>query len=191
MSNELTGSTYLVTAPTHEPVTVAECREALGISDYSQDKLLKSLITAARIYCEHYLKRQFITATWEYRLDRFPPWEIELPLPPLQSITSVNYVDVGGVTQTIDPANYLVDIYTEAARLTPAYNSFWPTSTRYQNNAVVIRFVAGYGDAAEVPETIKTAIKKHVQMQFDGMACPEFLNAINNLLATEGWGCYV
>jgi hypothetical protein len=46
----------------------------------------------------------------------------------------------------------------EVARVTLAWNRFWPI-IRYSINAVVIRFAAGYGDAAEnVPQAIRHGI---------------------------------
>lgn len=87
-------------------------------------------------------------------LDRFPPWEISVPKPTLQSVTSITYVDTDGATQTLPPSAYLVDSKSEPGRITPAYGLVWPT-TRWQTGAVTIRFVAGYADSASVPACIK------------------------------------
>lgn len=94
-----------------------------------------------------------MTQTWDLVLDAFPAGEIRLPLPPLQSVTSVTYTDTDGASQTLDAGQYTVD--TANARIVPV--SSWP-STKAVPAAVVIRYVCGYGAAAAVPASIKAAI---------------------------------
>lgn len=76
---------------------------------------------------------------------------IRLPFPPLQSVTSVTYVDAAGVTQTIAPAAYTVDVSGGFAHVYPAYAEAWPIDLRAHPRGVAVRFVAGYG---ATPETI-------------------------------------
>lgn len=125
------------------------------------DPLLAALLTAARLNLEGrdgWLNRAFVTQTWELMLDRFPLGAIEVPLPPLQSVTSLKYLDTAGVEQTLATDKYRVDVASVPARITPAYAAIWP-STYAVMNAVTVRFVAGYGAAAAVPEGIKVGIK--------------------------------
>jgi uncharacterized phiE125 gp8 family phage protein len=183
-------SLTLVTAPTEEPVTIDEIKDELRGPTVEHDNLLRGMIVAARKYCETKLKRQFCTATWDYRIDYFPPWEIELPLPPLQSVTSITYLDTGGTSQTWSAGNYLVDIYNDPGRITPSFGNVWP-STRWQNNAVTIRFVSGYGTSIAVPEPIKQAIRTHVRCHYDPTCdMAPFMSAIDSMLSSEVWGCY-
>ena len=147
------------TAPTIEPITVAELKQQCRIDNDDADDLLLSYIVAARGVVESRLRRQLITATWRLNLDRFPSWCIDIPLPPLLSITSVQYLDSDGTTQTLASSEYTVDIRSEPGRLTPAYGKSWPT-TRDQVNAVTILYTAGYGDTrASVPQGIRQAIR--------------------------------
>lgn len=100
-----------------------------------------------------------MTATYTLKLDRFPFDDyIDLPKPPLVSVTSVSYVDLTGATQTFSASRYEVDTDGEPGRIYLKYGESWP-STRTQRNAVTIVFVAGYGDASDVPENIKHSIK--------------------------------
>ena len=117
----------------------------------TDDPLLGMLITAARIAAEMETRRALITQTIDLYLDAFSD---EIKLPPIQSVTSITYVDLAGDTQTISAADYIVDSKSEPCRITPAYSLSWP-STREQTNAVTVRFVAGYGAAADVPAGIK------------------------------------
>jgi uncharacterized phiE125 gp8 family phage protein len=112
------------------------------------DPLLNMLITAARQHAETYLKRKLITQTLDLHLDNFPCWTLRLPVP-LQTVTAITYFDSNGVEQTLAADQYLVDSTTEPARITPAFGLVWPV-TQYRNNAVKVRFVAGYGAASAV-----------------------------------------
>lgn len=152
----------LVTAPNAEPISLAEARQHLRVTSTAEDSLILSFVAAAREHAESYTRRRFITQTWDMLLDCFPWWCIEMPHAPLVSVTSIAYVDAAGATQTLDPTKYLVDTKTDPGRITPAYSEVWPI-TRWQMNAATIRFVCGYGDAAAVPQPIKTALRLLVQ----------------------------
>jgi uncharacterized phiE125 gp8 family phage protein len=147
--------------PTTEPVTLAEVKAQSRIDavDAEQDTLLGNYIEAVRQQVENETGRQLITATWVYRAWGFPgcPY-IELPKPPLLTISAVAYVDADGVTQTWAGSNYRADIYAQPGRLYLAYGASWP-SVRIQFDAVQITYTAGYGaNAANVPEPLRTAI---------------------------------
>jgi uncharacterized phiE125 gp8 family phage protein len=139
----------------------AEC----PATNTTADPELNALIKASRVQAEMFTRRAFVTQTWSLLLDGFPSFSTELirlPLPPLQSISSVNYVDVNGVTPTLWAAsNYIVDApegdYAQRGRITLAYGEVWPV-TRDIANAVTIEFIAGYGAAAAVPQGIKQAM---------------------------------
>lgn len=128
------------------------------------DPLLNMLIASARQHAETLLKRYLITQTIDLYLDFFDDWEIKLP--PLQSVSAITYVDTDGATQTLSAANYLVDAASTPARITPAYGEVWPT-TRYQNNAVKIRFIAGYGAASAVPQCIKNWMLMRIKTLYE------------------------
>lgn len=143
-----------------EPVTLEEARTHIrgytGIT--TEDDLLQSLITAARVYCETITNRVLLTQTWDMVLDAFPPGIMELPKPPLISVESVKHIDNNGTEQTLAPSAYKVDAVTDPGRIAPAYGTVWPV-TRSEPNAVTIRFIAGYGElAATVPMPIRQAM---------------------------------
>jgi uncharacterized phiE125 gp8 family phage protein len=115
------------------------------------------LIKVATEYAEQFQNRSYITQTLELRMDCFPQFLIELQRPPSISVTSIKYIDSNGDTQTLDASKYTTDFNSYVARITPAFNEIWPT-TRAIIDAVTIEYVAGYGDADDVPETIKQAL---------------------------------
>lgn len=129
----------------------------------TEDPILGQLRSAARERGEFATGRGFIEQTWDYKRDAFPCEDfIEIPRPPLLRVTSVNYVDENGTTQTLSIDDYavLAPSGPKAARGRVAlkYGKSWP-STRCQAEAVTVRFVAGYGDSgADVPGLLRQAM---------------------------------
>ncbi len=153
----------LVTAPVAEPLTLAEAKRQVRREDVTtDDTYLLDLISVVRQRAELETRRQVISATWDWKLDRFPCDATEaliVPLSPLQEVTAITYIDSDGDTQTWAEDQYLVDApagpKAARGRITPAYGVSWP-STQDRINAVTIRFVAGYGDTGvAVPPRLK------------------------------------
>ncbi|MGZ8927132.1 MAG: head-tail connector protein [Methylobacter sp.] len=151
------------TPPATEPITLAEMRSHLGITqaaDTSRDTIITGRIISARQWAEHYTRTAYITQTWTGYAVYFPYnlatiHRINLKAP-LLSVTSVKYLDETGVQQTLAPSLYLVDLVT--ACIVPAYNQSWPTVSE-QLNSVQVEYVSGYGAASAVPESIKDAVR--------------------------------
>lgn len=177
-------SLKLKTAPTDLPVSpdlvVAHSRlEPIGSPAMLPDTELVDLYIAAATSMldgkDGVLGRALMTQTWVYKLDAFPdiPFdtrydyvhradEIWLPLPPLQSVTHIKYVNEAGTLTTLDPSLYKVTAGEDPAVIVPAYENSWPV-TREQIEAVEIEFVAGYQSAAKVPAPIRQAILMAVE----------------------------
>ena len=146
-------------APAVEPVSVAEARAHLRVDSTAEDALIAGLISAAREWVEQSTRRSLITQTWRLRLEELDDDEcIELPRPPLQSVSSFVYVDSAGNSQTWASSNYLVSTDCEPGELSVVFGEVWPP-IREQEDAVTITYVAGYGaTGASVPAPLKTAI---------------------------------
>jgi uncharacterized phiE125 gp8 family phage protein len=151
----------LTTPPASEPVTLQEIKDHLRILGTDEDALITVMIEPARDYCEKYQNRAYITQTWELALDQFPSEDrIRIPLPPLQSVSSVKYYGTDDTEYTLPAADYQVDIYSQPGRVVLKYGKSWPSVTLRPANGVIITFIAGYGTTAdEVPERMKQAIK--------------------------------
>lgn len=153
----------LVTAADELPVTLAEAKAHLRVLNTADDTYISGLILAATAHLDGrsgVLGRSLVTQTWDLRCNAFPcgtRGRIELPLPPLQSVTSVKCLDGTGTEQTLDSAAYVVEPGHIFGRIRPAYGLTWP-ATLDDDGAVRIRFVAGYGAASDVPAAIKHAI---------------------------------
>src|SRR4051812_27723432 len=170
------GATYLKLAQLADNTTTTYtdniADSALGVqaptTNTTADPELVGWITAARQYGETFTHRAFITQTWDDKRCGFPCYgePIELPKAPLISVTSVSYVDANGDTQTWATSNYSVDApagsEARPGRIVPGYTVSYPT-IRAIENAVTVRFVAGYGAASAVPSLVKACLKEHVR----------------------------
>jgi len=173
------GSTYLLlatiadnTTTTYtDNITDASLGAGAPTTNTTGDPLLNILIVAARQHAEQVLRRYLITQTVDAYFHEFPDADddehLRFNLPPLQSVTSITYTDIDGVEQTLDSSRYLVDAVSRPARIEAAYGLVWP-STREQMNSVRVRFVAGYGDAANVPACIKNWMLMRIKTLWDG-----------------------
>lgn len=156
-----------VTVPPYEPLSLAEAKLHLRVDHSADDVYIAALIRAARNIAEGYTGLALVQQTWDMTLEGFCAAEIRIPRPPLQSITWIKYFDSTGTLQTWDAAEYDVDNSRQPGRIQPSYGNAYP-ATRYQMNAVTIRFVAGYpvgspqdqaGYSENVPDEIKCAMK--------------------------------
>ena len=166
MTEHIVSSLRLITAPAVEPITLIEARLHLRLDAegsplaHPDDDIVTALISTAREYMDGrdgILGRCLITQTWELVLDEFPSAEIKVPLPPLQTISSIKYDDADGIERTITASNYLVDTSSQPGWVVPISTYTWP-STLDGINTVRVRFVAGYGVAVDVPVRIKQAM---------------------------------
>lgn len=140
-----------------EPVSIGEVKLHLRLTDdTTEDDLLSGLITTAREYCEKYTGRSFAEQTLELLLDSFPVVDyIELPSPPLKSVSSVTYKDSAGTINTMAAADYIVDTDRPVGRVALGYGKSWPSFTAYPSNPIRIRFVCGY---SMIPQSLKQAM---------------------------------
>ncbi len=133
-----------VTAPTEEPITLEEARLAAHITTTSDDNHINLVISAATRQYEHETRRQMTTATYDYFLDSFPTDAIEIPLPPLASVTTVKYFDADGVEQTLAATVYDTDTSTEPGTIFLKPDQEWPEIQELKlRKAVAVRFIAG------------------------------------------------
>lgn len=174
--------------PILEPVTLNQVKSQLkfDLSDDSPDDDINDLIPAAREWCEEYQNRAYITQTLELALDSWPCVNaIILPRPPLQSVISIEYTDNAGVTTTWSDSNYVVDDYSEPAKLVKAYGKLWPSVSLDVTNGIVIQYTLGYGlNPEDVPARIRQAIILLVAFWFENGVCDP-PQGIKSLLALD------
>lgn len=156
-----------ITKPAVEPITLADVEAQCRVGSLSDEALaVERFISAIRQKAEAVTRRALITQVWELVLDGFPTGLIRLPLPPLQTVDSIKYLDTAGIEQTLDPAAYRTIFEAEPGYVLPVYGLSWP-STLNDIATVRIRFTCGYGPTApdtanNVPEAIQQWILLNV-----------------------------
>ena len=134
-----------------------------------EDDLIAGYLAAAQLYVEENYDRALMPQTWDHTLDAFP-WagqEIELPIWPLQSVTSITYTDFTNTPTVWPSSNYFVDAVSKPGRVVLASSQAWPSVTLRSANAVVIRYIAGYADQNSVPWNTKTALMLLVENWYE------------------------
>ncbi|MAF43063.1 MAG: hypothetical protein CMI54_02680 [Parcubacteria group bacterium] len=172
--------------PAIEPVTLDEMKDFLKVEHTEDDALIFGLIVAARGLAEEYTHRAFISQTLIFQMDAIPSHGvIDLPKAPLQSVTTFQYVDSDGNTQTWGSSNYRVDTVMEPGRVTAAYDVSWPT-VRAVTGAVTITYVAGYGSTRnDIPEGIRLAIMLMVSDLYENGSDVVIGASVSNLPTTS------
>lgn len=148
------------TVPPADPlISLDDAKAHVGASDYDEvDELLTELVEAATDFIEgpSGVGRAMVTQEWRATLDHLPS-SFSIPLGPVQSITSITYVDQAGETQTIPPADYHTDFDRHPALV--AFFKPRPTDVANVPGAVKVTFVAGYGEPADVPAKVRHAAR--------------------------------
>lgn len=149
--------------PAAEPVEIDELEHQLRAVVPADDPVrpqweaqLLRVIKAAREWCEEETGRRLVTQTVRATYHAFPCGPIRLPVAPVQSVTSLQYKDANGTTQTLTTHVPLLD--APAPLLYPPEEAGWPATRWNRPDAVTVTFVAGYGGASAVPERFKQAI---------------------------------
>jgi hypothetical protein len=160
--------------PAIEPLTLDETKTFLRVDQTSDDSLIDALITAARMFCEGYTGRSLITRSYSLYADRWPgarlikPFSaergrlrpvadaIELPYPPLLSITQINIYAADNSSCAFDAGSYFVD--TAGARIVLNEGAVPPLPLRVVNG-IEVQYTAGYGAAEDdVPALLRQGI---------------------------------
>lgn len=138
-----------------EPVSLETAKAFLRVDGTQDDAVISLLISAAREKGESISRLAFLTQTVELVLDAWPEdLTLRLRRAPLQSVTSVTYLEKEGVQATW--TDYQVDARSAVGTVT--FGSV-PSATLYPTGAIKITYVAGYGDTAtSVPSNLQMAL---------------------------------
>ena len=185
-------SLKVTVVPTELPVTLDEVKAHLRETKATEDADIMSKLRTVVGQLdgpEGLLNRALVSQTLELTVDRFWGRTLELPLPPMVSVTSIAYLDADGDSQTLATSEYRVlntATPTEQGRIELAFGSSWP-STRDVEQAVTITYVAGYGARNAVPEYIRHLILVMVKLLYDGREPMTAANLVKSPALTGLW----
>lgn len=136
------------TAPTKTSIDVALVKAGKRIRHGSEDELIEFWIKAADEYVEKRTNLALMEQTFVLRLRRILP-AVQLPRPPLKSITSVKYAVTGGTEQVLSDPDDRVRI----DRMLPTID----TGLVEQAGTMEIEYVVGADDPEKVPAALRQA----------------------------------
>jgi uncharacterized phiE125 gp8 family phage protein len=187
------GELIVSVAPAVEPLTLDEVKAHLRYTGTAEDVALGIQLTAAREQCELVVRRAFVTQTLELRLHAWPAADmVALPRPPLQEVLAVEYTTADGQLHTLPASDYVVYGQADPGRLYLKPGKSWPGDELMPGPAITVRYVAGYGDPADVPMRYRHAIllllgtwfavREHVTV---GSVAREVPDSVRALLLTD------
>ncbi|MBF3951913.1 phage head-tail connector protein [Burkholderia pseudomallei] len=150
----------LLQRPIGEPVSLDFVKTFVRETSTVQDSVLRLLIGAARAAAESRTRQQCLHARYRLVVDKFPMAGIGTPLPfvelvndpgfsvrlphsPLVDVVQVQYLDMSGATQTVDPSLYTVNKSLTPGIVALQFGKVWPIPLP-QIAAVWIDYDAGY-----------------------------------------------
>ena len=149
----------VVEMPAEEPVSITDAVEHLRVSDTEEYMDIAQRVRSARVQVEQYCGLALFTQSLEVRFDGWPGRRyLELPRAPLQSVTSFSYFPAVGDEVVIDPADYVVDTFSEPGRIWLADGVGWPSAALRPGMSVRVQYVAGHTNIVDVSDDIRSVI---------------------------------
>ena len=147
-----------ISAPAVEPLTVSETKIYLRVDHETEDTLIGDLITSARMSAENWLRRSLIHQSWKLGYDECAPMQLDLPMGPVNSLTSVSIIDRDNNTNIVDDACYSLNSAKTMLRFDMPVYGFH----------IEILYSTGYGAAAaNVPAPIRQGMLSHIAAMYD------------------------
>jgi len=196
-------SVYVTQASSQLAVALYDMKEFLRVDNDADDAVITAYIQTATEALKQYMRRSILTETFVFKADGFAyvdgddrilalgpgvhtasrPYllgggeTLDIPYPPLQSVTGIVTYDRGNNASTYDASQYQVDL--QSGRVYLNEGSTWPSDLRAQD-AVEVTYVAGYG-VGNIPAPILQAIRAYVTQMYDG--CDGMTAEVQRLLA--------
>ena len=148
-------TSYLLTGPVGEPVSLVEAKAFLKVDDTAEDGLIATLIAAARLHIEGVTGKALLAQSWRVVLDAWPENRtVRLPVSPFISLTGIKAFDADGNEHVVGLAQF----WGEPDRLLLPINVAGMPGLR-ERQGIEVEYVAGFGTApSDVPADIRQAL---------------------------------
>lgn len=150
------GPVVITVAPTAEPLTLTEAKAHLTYDDTDKVTLIVAHSASARAMVEARTGTRLFTQTVRFSTDAWADLA-NLPIAPVQSISSITYTDTAGASQTLATTVYEARLDLLEPRIVLKYGQVWPVSR--PGSLVVVTAVVGYGGAGTQPPDVMHAVK--------------------------------
>jgi uncharacterized phiE125 gp8 family phage protein len=145
--------------PSATPVSLAEVKEHLLVQHDLDDALLSVLLKAATGYVERAANVYLMPQTVEISFSELCGERVELPVWPIRAVSSVQYADADGDSQTWDSGDYQTWLAHRPPLLSPGYGETWPVTRAGLMRAAWVTCTVGHANAAAVPEEAKHPVR--------------------------------
>jgi len=176
----------LVIGPSGDVLSTEDIKQHLGFLGDDADIVsqINDFQTMAVERIESETRRQLLTATYKVFFSCFRN-PLRIRKPPVQSISSVKYLDNNEDTQTVATSVYESFLDREPGEIWLQDGESWPVSLPHQR-AVTVEFVTGYGDWTDIPSTVRHLIRLIVEQNYFGHDKHE--PTIQRLMSQMSWG---
>ena len=147
----------VVTAPTVEPITLAEAKAHLRVDIATDDAYITTLIIIARQQAEHEAQRSFAAQTLRIRASEFGDG-VELKRGPVNAVSHVRYQDAANAQQTLSASAYYLDRSGLVPAVRAAFGAIWP-QVYPQNDVVEVQYTAGTWNVGAGVEAPRAAVQ--------------------------------
>lgn len=148
-------------APVSEPITteqaVAHCRAP---EDGTDDAQLDDYVASARAHVEARTGTRLVTQTVSLKTDDWTDLA-NLPIAPVQTVSSISYVDTDGEVQTLPTSVYETRLDLLEPAIVLKWSQTWPTLR--PGSLITVTAVVGYGAAGSQPAEVLQALKMIVE----------------------------
>jgi uncharacterized phiE125 gp8 family phage protein len=159
----------LKAGPEVEPVVGSDVQTFLRLDSTDYNVRLGQMAKAARIACENYTRRAFITQTWQLTLNIDQIRDtIKIPRPPLHAIRSIKIFRTKDDMVYQNPAHFNTDIVSEPGCVFLKIGYAWGLGVAMRNHqSMIVEYIAGFGDSPDdVPQDIKDSITETAAYYF-------------------------
>ena len=143
-------------APAAEPLTTADAKAHIRVDHTDDDAVIGSIAAAARAHVEARTATRLYTQTVNFKTDDWADMA-SLPICPVQSISSISYVDIAGDVITLPTTVYETRLDLLEPSIVLKYSQAWPAIR--MGSLITVTAVVGYGGAGAQPPEVIHAIK--------------------------------
>jgi uncharacterized phiE125 gp8 family phage protein len=138
--------------PAEDPDLLAQAMQQAIVEHGEDEALLKRLAVTAHEHVEKYCGIRIGTQTIAAKCDAFADMQ-RLPVAPVQSVTSIKFLDTDGAEQTVATTVYEERFDDLEAAIVLKHAQYWPATQR--GSRIELTVVAGY---AVIPPTVRQAM---------------------------------
>jgi uncharacterized phiE125 gp8 family phage protein len=143
-------------APATEPIPTADAKAHLRVDHSDDDTLIATYVASARSHVEGLTGTRMVTQTVSLKTDDWADLA-HLPVAPIQSISSISYVDSEGEVQTLSTNAYETRLELLEPAVVLKWNQTWPT--RRAGTLITVTAIAGYGAVGAQPPAVLHALR--------------------------------